>query len=124
LALLLSAVGTVSCGDFSVELPGGYSLVRVYGQTVLISGPSHQGVVIEASIDGYAVIGSLVVGHARIADQPPESEYSKPGYFILDTHTHEAKQGLEKSSWLEALRAAGIPTEPKLHRPSRFDKNY
>lgn len=90
---------------------------------MLISRPG-EGIVIEATIDGYAVVGSLVVGHASLADHPPESESSKPGYFILDTQTHEAKQGLDKSSWLEALRAAGVPGEPKLHRPSRFDRNY
>ena len=119
----LVVVGTISCGDYSVQLPGGYSLVRVYGQTVLISRPG-EGVVIEASIDNYAVVGSLIVGHSRLADQPPESEYSKPGYFIIDTQTHEAKQGLDKSSWLKALKAAGVSGEPKLHRPSRSDRNY
>jgi len=119
----LVVVGTISCGDYSVLLPGGYSLVRVYGQTVLISHPG-EGVVIEASIDGYAVVGSLIVGHTRLADHPPESDYSKPGYFIIDTQTHEAKQGLDKSSWLKALKAAGVPGEPKLHRPSRFDRDY
>ena len=119
----LVVVGTISCGDFSVHLPGGYSLVRVYGQTVLISRPG-EGVVIEASIDGYAVVGSLIVGHTKLADHPPESDYSKPGYFIIDTQTHEAKQGLDKSSWLKALKAAGVSDEPKLHRPSRFDREY
>ncbi len=119
----LVVVGTISCGDYSVQLPGGYSLVRVYGQTVLISRPG-EGVVIEASIDGYAVVGSLIVGHVRLADHPPESDYSKLGYFIIDTQTHEAKQGLDKSSWLQALRVAGVTGEPKLDRPSRFDRNY
>jgi hypothetical protein len=121
--ICLVVVGTISCGDYSVQLPGGYSLVRVYGQTVLISHFA-EGVVIGASIDGYAVVGSLIVGHTKLADQPPESEYSKPGYFIIDTQTHDSKQGLDKTNWLKSLKAAGISVEPNLHRPSRFDKEY
>ena len=119
----LFVVGTISCGDYSVRLPGGYSLVRVYSQAVVISHPD-KGIVIEANIDRYAVVGSLVVGHVSLADLSPESDNSKPGYFILDTQTHEAKQGLDKSSWLQALRVAGVTGEPKLDRPSRFDRNY
>jgi hypothetical protein len=117
-------VGTISCGDYSVQLPGGYSLERVYGQTVLISRPYHEGVIINASVDDYAVVGRLIVGHVRLADQAPESDYSKPGYFIIDTQTNEAKQGLDKNSWLQALKDAGVSGEPKLHRPSPLDKNY
>lgn len=119
----LILVGSTSCVDYSIQLPGGYSLVRVYRQAVVISHPD-KGIVIEANIDKYKVMGSLVVGHVILAERPPESEYSKPGYFILNTFTHEYRQGLDKGSWLDALRAAGVASEPKLDKPSRFDNNY
>jgi|SRR5438445_2733995 len=123
-ALLLAVVSTTSCnGDYAIRLPGGYSLVRIYSGTVVISHPDI-GIVVEANVDGYAVVGSLVVGHVSLASRDPEQEFSKPGYFVLNTRTHETKQSLDKAAWLESLRAAGILGEPKLNKPSRSDKNY
>ena len=112
-----------ACGDYSVRLPGNYALTRVYAGAVLIGAPEG-GVRIEANIDGYKVLNDLVVGHVIVAEHSPEKEMSKPGYFILNTKTHEAKQGLDKKAWLNSLQAQGISSEPSLGRPSRFDKNY
>ena len=120
LAMLLSLT---ACGDYEIHLPGGYSLIRVYAGAVLIGAPE-AGVRIEANIDGYKVLNDLVVGHISIAEHSPEKEMSKPGYFILNTKTHEAKQGLEKKVWLDLMQALGITNEPSLGKPSRFDKNY
>ena len=116
-------ISVPACGDYSVSLPGGYSLVRIYAGAVLIS-HAEKGVVIEANIDGYKVIGGLVVGHVIAAELPPEKAFSKPGYFILNTQTHEIKQGLNKKDWLDSLQSLGIHGEPHLGKPSRFDKNY
>jgi len=80
--------------------------------------------VIPATVDGYAVVGSLIIGHTSLAREEPERDLSKPGYFIIDTQSNGVKQSLDKNSWLESLKLLGIMGEPKLHRPSRFDKNY
>jgi hypothetical protein len=126
--LLLALLGTIvvctiSCGDYAIQLPRGYSLVRVYSGTLEISRPD-RGMVIPATVDRYAVIGSLIIGHTSLAREEPERDLSKPGYFIIDTQSDGVKQGLDKNSWLESLRLVGIMSEPKLHSPSRFDKNY
>jgi hypothetical protein len=112
-----------ACGDYSVRLPGGYVLSRVYAGAVLINHPE-KGIVVDANIDGYRVVGDQVVGHVTAADLPPEKEHSKPGYFFLNTKTHEVRQGLDKKAWLESLESKGIRDEPTLSKPSRFDKDY
>jgi hypothetical protein len=124
LVLALSALISMSaCGDYSIRLPGGYCLVRIYAGAVLIS-HGEKGVAIDANIDGYEVIGDLVVGHVIAADLPPEKTFSKPGYFILNTKSNEITQGLDKKVWLDSVQALGVHGEPRLSKPSRFDKNY
>lgn len=123
LAVVLSVTG---CGDYSVHLPGGYSLVRVYGGAVLIAGDYIRGVVIDPNVDSYEVLEGIIVGHVNTHDHltAEDKEASKPGYFILNTKTHEVKQGLDKKAWLDSLRVLGIASEPSLSKPSRFDKDY
>ncbi len=112
-----------ACGDYGIRLPGNYELVRIYASAVLISHPD-DGVVIGAHIDGYKVLDPLVVGHVSLAEHEPERGYSKPGYFILNTKTHEVREALDKAGWLATLQALGIEEEPGLDKPSRFDRNY
>ena len=99
-------------------------MVSVHTGAVEISEPGDKVIVIDANIDAYSVIGPLIVGHVSRADLSPEDEFSKPGFFIVDTQTHKAKEGLDKTAWLESLRAAGVLSEPKLKKPWRFDRNY
>src|SRR5439155_19169069 len=47
------------CGDYALDLPGGYSLVRVSADEVLLADPTH-AVVIMPTVDGYAIQGQLV----------------------------------------------------------------
>lgn len=110
-------------GDYSVRLPGGYALTRVHAGAVVIHHPE-KGIVVDANIDGYKVLGDIVVGHVIMADRTPDNAYSKPGYFFVVTKTHEVKQGLDKKSWLEALKKMGVNSEPNLSKPSRFDRDY
>jgi hypothetical protein len=122
--VLVTVIGAMSCGaEYPVELPGSYQLDQVHSGAVAITHPA-TGIVIYASVDGYAVVGSVIVGHVSQAKRDPEREFSRPGYFIIDTRTNDAKQGLDKNSWLESLRSLGVMSEPKLHKPSRFDRNY
>ena len=119
LLLAVLAGGLSGCGDYGIRLPGGYSLDRIYAGAVLISHPE-KGIVITAHIDRYTVRDKLVIGHVSPAELPPESDYSRPGFFLLNTETHEVKQGLDKQTWLDSLREVGITHEPNLIKPSRF----
>jgi hypothetical protein len=122
-SLAVIAIMLTACGDYSIRLPHGYGLTQTHGGTVLIEGPDHR-LVVGANVDGYGVLGDLVVGHVSLAEYPPDQEDSRPGYFILNTKRHEVKEAIEKNAWLDALRAAGVSEEPRLSKPSRFDKNY
>lgn len=110
-----------ACGDYSIRLPGNYRLTRIYPGALLINHPD-RGIIVDANVDSYKVIGDYVVGHVSAADVPPEKGYSKPGYFIVDTKEHRTRQGLDKATWLSELRRLGINEEPMLEKPSRFDK--
>jgi hypothetical protein len=120
---IMAITGVQACGDYSVHLPGNYLLTRIYAGAVLINHPE-KGIVVDANVDGYKVLGDHVVGHVTAADLSPEKEHSKPGYFLLNTKTHEVKQGLDKKAWLESLQKIGINDEPNLSKPSRFDRDY
>ena len=113
-------LGVTACGDYSVSLPNGYTLVSVYSGAILINHP-HEGIAVEANIVGYQVIGDLVVGHSIEAELLPEKDLSKPGYFILDTRTHKVIQALDRTTWLSNLKRLGISEVPALKKPSRFD---
>jgi hypothetical protein len=132
LGLILAMVlSMTACGDYNIRLPGGYSLARVYAGAFLIfrdrDGRGLGGdVVVNATVDSYQVLDGLVVGHVSTLDymSPEEKEVSKPGYFILNTKTHKAKQGLDKKAWLDSLKVQGVSSEPSLSKPSRFDRDY
>lgn len=113
----------ISCGDYSVSLPNGYSLARIYSGAILIHHTS-KGVVINANVDRYKVLDEFIVGHVTLAELTPERNYSKPGYFIINTKTNEVKEGLDKQVWLETLKKMKIMSEPDLSKPSRFDRDY
>jgi hypothetical protein len=122
-AALATLLGAQGFGDYSIRLPGGYRLTRIYAGALLINHPS-RGIAVDANIDGYKVLGQYIVGHTSQADQEPEKGYSKPGYFLVDTKAGSAKQGMIKQAWLDELRKVGITEEPKLEAPSRFDRDY
>lgn len=131
-SVLIAAFSIAACGDYEIRLPGGYYLVRVYAGAYIISFRGQDGqsrtdeVVVNATVDSYQVLDGLIVGHVSTLDymSPEEKEVSKPGYFILNTKTHEVKQGLDKKAWLDSLNALGVSSVPRLDKPSRFDRDY
>jgi hypothetical protein len=123
-AILVTALRSLACSDYSIDLPQGYQLVQTNADEVVISKPN-QEIIVGPTIDGYSVVNLLVMGHTSIPRNPlnnPEAKsLSKPGYFLVNTSAHHVAQGLEKGAWLQLLRDNGIPREPILHAPSRFD---
>ena len=111
-------------GDYSVGLPRGYTLIRVYSGAVLIANPSHE-IIISPNIDKYEVIGNIVIGHVSREGLPSnEAADSVPGFFILDVRNGTIQQGLTEQAWLLALNKLGITERPNLHKPSRFDRDH
>ena len=104
---VILSISLSGCGDYSKKLPNGYSLVSQYSGSVGLSGPG--GGVIEAypTIDGYQVIGEIVVGHVD----------TQNGYFILDTRKRILNDKLSKKDWLDMLKSYGINEEPRLKKP-------
>lgn len=120
IATLIIAVS--SCGDYRVDLPNGYQLVRVYGGAFTISHPVKGGVV-HSNVGRYAVVGDLVVGYVTTPDHVSleERRMSIPGFFILNTATNSIKVGLDEERWAAELKANGVSHRPNLRKPSRFD---
>ena len=121
--VIVSAVLVGGCGDYSVCLPNGFSMVRVYAGAVHIGRPNHEGIAVFANVDSYAVLGDYVVGHVKLPKHDPERSLSKPGYFVLNTSTGESRDGMGVDVWREELRRASLATDPLLEEPSRFDSH-
>jgi hypothetical protein len=118
--VIVAAVLVGGCGDYSVCLPNGFSMVRVYPGAVHVVRPNHEGIAIFANVDEYAVLGDYVVGHVDPPKHELERSMSKPGYFILNTSSGDAKDAMDLDAWRAELRRSSLATDPALARPSRF----
>jgi hypothetical protein len=85
------------------------------------------------NVDGYCVYPGIITGHVSellriegddLSYEPIEKKCRKPGYFIIDTHVNKIYRGLSKQEWRTRLRKFGVNHEPKLFKPSRFDKYF
>lgn len=74
-------------GDYSIDLPGGYEIYVLMGETGLCA-PSSGRVLVKDGIVEYGVAGHCIVG--RLGEPTPEGE-SRPetGYFLVDTREYE-----------------------------------
>jgi hypothetical protein len=120
---ILLVLTALACGDYSVELPNEYELVRFNAFESGIVMPDGT-LVVEPTIDEYAVVGDMVLGHAEIPRSLPNQEAplrTVSGYFFLDTATGQLRDGLERTAWVSELEGKGITDLPELAAPSRFD---
>ena len=80
------------------------------------------------NVDGYRVYDKVIVGYVvSVESRNPNyrhqaSDSDTPGYFIIDVTMDRVYSGLNKREWLEELRKVGVRSEPRLFRPSIFDK--
>ena len=106
----------IGCGDYAIELPNGYSLVRVSADPLVLANPSRQ-VVVAPSGTHYAVQGDLVVGAVS-----PHAEGSPPatpaGYFLIDTAEGSVMAGLTQQQLISELRRRNVDL-PRLREPRR-----
>jgi len=111
---IVVALLVAACGDYAVELPHRYSLVKIAGGEYLISNAAGV-VVVGPTVDQYKVVGPYVVGRVS----RPHSD-TLVGFFILDTETGAISDSLHETSWREQLAKYRIPSTVELHRPNRF----
>ena len=100
--------------NFTVSLPNGYKLVQFSGSDVGLGNPQ-MGLTVSPVIDGYSVVGDLVVGHVR---KGRSGWASVPGYFVLDTSNGAVHSGLTKKRWKSLLLDYGVRQVPSLRRPT------
>jgi len=115
--------------DYVVELPNGYRLARTESHDISIAAPEGcydlPGQPVPPEIIRLNVEGDVVFGQIR---RNPElryiGEFEVPalidGNFIFDTTTGKLEIGLDRESWLAALKQHGIDKDPSLEKPSRF----
>lgn len=108
----------MGCGDYRVSLPNNYELVRLSGYEVVIT-DSTQHIIIEPTIDKYAVHENYIFGHVSMPEHG-ETTDTIPGYFILDTVSKKKSEGLSESEWKDKLEQLELPIV-QLKTPSRFD---
>ena len=135
-AVVFCGVGSIGLhffsgsGDYAVELPGGYRLIRTNASTVAIWSPPVQrefgGVgedcVVPPTVTRIAVRGPLAFGLVETNPSSDPGHEPAPGYFVLDTQDGKVLLKLDKEKWLEALKEHGLSEEPELEKPSRWLK--
>ena len=107
--------------DYSVQLPNGYSVVRVNSDKLLIA-DARPVVVVPPSVKEMGVTGNLVYGRVSRPSVLDPNLKTITGYFVVDTRTGGVMLGMEENAWLRRLRDSGINERPILRRPTRFAK--
>lgn len=122
---LLLLCGCFLHPDYSIALPNGYELARIWKGAHTIAN-ERNFLVVGLSIQKYAVVDSVVTGYVsdeNMADVP-EALRGKVGYFVLDTATGNLEDGLSEDKWRETLKSHGIMSPPPLKAPSRKDAKW
>jgi hypothetical protein len=112
--------------DFEISLPNGYSIVRFNKNELALFGPegSPQETRIDPTIDGYAIAGPIVFGHAEPPRKLPGSEApmrTVPEFFVVDTRDGHIWRGTDKDKWITELERLGVSDPPELRVPSLWD---
>jgi len=105
----------MSCNtDYEIPLPNGYILARISPGEFVIVAPDRRHIVVGPTVDEYAVMGDVVVGHVRASN-------GKQSYFIIDSRNVKVDDGLSREDWIRKLamyRISGVHLGLP-HRPAR-----
>ncbi len=111
-----------SCGDYSINLPNGYSLTKISGETRVISDDKNMIItnhVVDGTVSLYAVCGVYVTGTlSMLKNGVPDIQ--KTQYFLINTQTGFIKHNLDEQTWKSELVKIGV-IDVKLRRPSKYD---
>lgn len=134
LLLLWISLALTSCGDvhpdYSGTLPKGYRIVRPDTFTVVIFGPSGRnqpypngsyGIAVAAKVQSLGVHKDFVYGYVESSPSSDESHRETPGYFVIDTMTHQVITSLAHSEFEDILKERGVSTI-QLRDPESFSE--
>lgn len=111
-------------GDYALQLPNGYELIRTNASTLMIWTPqgADRQCVVPPKITKVGGSGDVVFGYVQ-KDPAADAGYEQvEGFFILNTKSGEVSTGLAKGEWLRALATHAIREDPRLQKPSRWFK--
>jgi len=119
----------IACGmyDYKISLPNGYRIIRFNAYELGLFGPegSTEEIQIAPTIDGYAVVGAIVAGHAEPPHQLPGAAVRAPRtsaeFFVIDTKSAYFWHGTDENEWAAELRTLGVTEPPPLKVPSVWD---
>ena len=124
-SFLLLLCGCFLHPDYSIALPNGYKLSRIWkGAHTIVN--ERNFLVVGLTVQKYAVVGNIVTGYVsdeNMADVP-ETLRGKTGYFVLDTATANLQDGLGEDKWRNVLELHNITSLPALKTPSRKDAKW
>lgn len=128
IAFVLVSLSLVACGKMTEDLPNGFSIKRRdTGKYEIVSPPyaAANGVtsssgVISPDVTKFAVLGDVVVGFAERIKEV-DGFMTPGGYFLLDTKTKEAKEGMGLDELKKLLASKyQIDEVPKLELIHRY----
>lgn len=98
--------------------PSGYGLFRSDAATIVLLGPDEAttsprsgGIVVAAKISRLNVSRSFIYGLVEPSPQSPHADMQTPGFFIVNTATHEVERGLSATAYEARLRQLGLPMD-------------
>lgn len=125
-----------------IPLPMGYRMWQTDALEQIIemnpeSGGSYKGkdgvswIRVGPNVDEFRVYDKVIIGHVKKPQQgsqswidnvPQEIKEEKPGYFVIDLTVNKVYRGLSKKEWNERLTKLGIENDPKLLKPTIYNK--
>lgn len=76
------------------------------GSEVRIVRTDNHHIPLDGNLEKYAVRPPYVIGYNGVKGLNPDTS-SVPGYFILNTTTHEFKDALDENQWRDELQRIG-----------------
>jgi hypothetical protein len=114
LAIALQSVGRCA----APPLPSDYGLFHLNAATVVLLGPIEAtsdprtgSIVVAAKISRLNVSRGFVYGFVEPSPQSELAGMETPGFFIVNTATHEVERGLSSSAYEVRLGQLGLPKD-------------
>lgn len=105
--------------DYTIQLPNGYFVARVYSGAFAIVNPNRR-VVTDQSHQGIAVAVDDDIVMGEIDPTPSDADPAAGRHFVINTKTNEVWLELSREEYLHRLRLVDIKAPPRLVLVDRF----